>query len=212
MITRLQPGTLAIAGGPCALSERRLEPDISPNRRNSFLDTGALMVRLTEPRPELSCAAVGNCCMSAPTSARILAADSSLISRNALEQMKCSSQGWAFHAPSDLAVERFNLIVQKLQVLKRMSNEKALMVAQPMISNGGSNLRNLHPCFFLPSWQSVPHSPTATKSSPTKVCIGTAKTKEQSQQRVTTCPQEWSLKTVPLIRKGASATHQWQES
>jgi len=51
VITRLQPGTLAIAGGPCALSERRLEPDISPNRRNSFLDTGALMVRLTEPRP-----------------------------------------------------------------------------------------------------------------------------------------------------------------
>ena len=69
--------------------------------------------------------------------------------RNALQQMERFGKCRVRQAPSDLGVERFHFFIEELKMTKSMPDEKALMVAQPMIDNGSRKLRDLFSAFFL---------------------------------------------------------------
>lgn len=86
--------------------------------------------------------------MSAPTSARMLAADSSL-----MPGILCSRRNASPRARSSIRrrIESLNLLVEELQMAQRVTNQEALVIREAMAGDGCFDLGDLYAGLLLAS-------------------------------------------------------------
>lgn len=118
-------------------------------RANALLDASTLVIRRTQPSPGTKLGCGRKLFHVSPDLGQDAGGGFFLDAWNALEQMERFGKRRLFHAPLNLAIERFHLLIQELEVTKSMPDKKPLMIAQPVIGNRSCDLRDLLSCLLL---------------------------------------------------------------